>query len=198
MLKKINVFIFAAGLLLASPCFAQKGGLHLGIKAGVNGNKIDGVAFKDGFTYSYLLGGLLQVPLSGKLGLQPEVLFVQSKTTASDDVSQPFDANDPANKHVKLDYLTIPILLSYGNNLKLQLGPQYSIAINKDNSLIQNGKEAFKSGDFSMAGGFQWKLPVLGLHVGGRYVVGLSELNDVSSGDKWKSQSIQVSTGFIF
>lgn len=181
-----------------TPALSQKKGFHLGIKGGVNASQIEGRSFSDGFAYSYLLGGLIQIPIAKKISIQPEVLFSQSKTTASNNVSQPFDPNNPNNKEITLDYLNIPVLLNIGGAFKLQLGPQYSIKINKGNTLLQNGGDAFKSGDFAACGGFQWRLPVLGLHLGARYLIGLSDVSSISSQDKWKSQSFQVSTGFIF
>ena len=199
IMKKTHVICLAVCFLLViNPIFSQKKGFHLGIKGGVNANKIDGVSFSDGFEYNYLLGGLIQIPIAKKISIQPEVLFSESKTTASNNTSQPFDPNNPNNKNVTLDYLNIPVLLNLGGAFKFQLGPQYSIKINKSNTLLQNGGDAFTTGDFSICGGFQWRLPILGLHIGARYLIGLSDISSASSQDKWRSQSLQVSTGFIF
>jgi len=198
-MKKMYVIGLVICLLsIMTPAFSQKKGFHLGIKGGINANKIDGVSFSDGFEYNYLLGGLIQIPIAKKISIQPEVLFSQSKTTASNNPAQPFSASNPNNKNVTLDYLNIPVLLNLGGAFKFQLGPQYSIKINKDNTLLQNGGDAFKTGDFSICGGFQWRLPILGIHIGARYLIGLSDIGSVSSQDKWKSQSLQISTGFIF
>jgi hypothetical protein len=198
-MKKVYIISLAlCSLSVINPAFSQKKGFHLGIKGGVNANQIKGVSFSDGFEYNYLLGGFIQIPIVQKISIQPEVLFSQSKTTTSSNTAQPFDPNNPANKNVTLDYLNLPILLNLGGAFKFQLGPQYSIKLNKDNTLLQNGGDAFKTGDFSVCGGFQWRLPVLGLHIGARYLIGLSDINSISSQDKWKSQSLQVSTGFIF
>jgi hypothetical protein len=198
-MKKLTfLLLVAVSAMVSFQASAQESGIHLGLKAGVNGNKIEGVALDEEFTYNYLLGGFVMVPLSGKLGVQPEVLFVQGRTTVSNDPSQPFNANNPNNRDIKLNYLSIPLLLTYGNNIKLQVGPQYSILMNRDQSLVANGREAFKSGDFSVVGGLQWRLPIAGLHVGARYVIGLSELDDLGSNQKWKNEALQLSAGLIF
>ncbi len=198
-MKKIYLIsLVLCSLSIINPAFSQKKGFHLGIKGGVNANKIEGVSFSDRFEYNYLLGGLIQIPIVKKISIQPEVLFSQSKTTVSNNPAQPFDPNNPTNKNVTLDYLNLPILLNMGGAFKFQLGPQYSIKLNKDNTLLQNGGDAFKTGDFSVCGGFQWRLPVLGIHIGARYLIGLSDISSISSQDKWKSQSLQISTGFIF
>jgi hypothetical protein len=97
---------------------------------------------------------------------------------------------------VKLNYLSIPILLSlklFGNFLSLQAGPQYSVMINKSKTLLENGSEAFKNGDFSMVGGVHLKIK--SLRVDGRYVVGLNSINDIDETEKWKSTGFQVSVG---
>ncbi|MEO6070272.1 MAG: outer membrane beta-barrel protein, partial [Chitinophagaceae bacterium] len=75
----------------------------------------------------------------------------------------------------------------------LQAGPQYGILLDQNKTLLQNGKEAFAKGDFSLAGGAQIKISKLRLS--GRYVVGLNNINDIDSKDKWKSQAIQLAVG---
>ena len=80
-----------------------------------------------------------------------------------------------------------------GNFLKLQAGPQFGVLLDNNRTLLQNGGEAFKSGEFSMVGGAQVKLAAF--RVSGRYVVGLNNLNDIDDRDKWKSQGFQVSVG---
>ena len=92
--------------------------------------------------------------------------------------------------------MSIPILLRYnvGKIVTLNLGPQYSILLNKDNTVLQNGQQAFKSGDFAMVGGVQLNFSVLRIY--GRYNVGLSNINDIDNKEKWKSQQLQLGIGF--
>ena len=68
--------------------------------------------------------------------------------------------------------------------------------MNKDNTVLQNGKQAFKNGDFSMLAGIQLNISKVRLY--GRYAIGLSELNDIDNQDKWKSQTIQLGLALIF
>ena len=75
----------------------------------------------------------------------------------------------------------------------LQLGPQFGILMNKNKTLVQNGKSAFKGGDFSMLGGVQ--LNVLNFRFYGRYSVGLNNINDIDNKQKWKNQAIQLGVG---
>ena len=80
-----------------------------------------------------------------------------------------------------------------GNFLSLQAGPQFSILMKQDKSLLQNGADAFKKGDFSMLGGVQLKLSAI--RITGRYAIGLNNINDIDNKDDWKSQGFQVSLG---
>jgi hypothetical protein len=96
---------------------------------------------------------------------------------------------------VQLRYLSVPILLNYKpvKFITLQAGPQFGVLMNKSKTLVENGRDAFKVGDFSMLGGAQVNIGHLNIY--GRYAVGLSNLNDIDNKEKWKSQSFQVGLG---
>lgn len=193
---KIKLFLpLLTALFLSQTMMAQ---FHIGAKAGANVIKIDGQSFKDEFRYGYHLGGFAEIGLGGKLGIQPEVLFNQYSTTVDSNYNKLYENvfNPNYQRDVKLNYLSIPILLNYkllGNFLSLQAGPQFGILLDNNRSLLQNGSEAFKSGDFSMVGGAQVKLAAF--RFSGRYVIGLNNLNDIDNRDQWKTQGFQLSVG---
>jgi len=191
---KAKFYVLVAGILLAQAAFAQ---FTVGIKGGTNITKVEGKAFRDEFRYGYHLGGFAEIGLGGRLGIQPEVLFNQYQTRADSSFKNVYqNATDISNyKDVKLNYLTIPILLNYklGNILSLQAGPQFGILISQDKNLLENGKEAFKSGDFSLTGGAQ--INISKLRLTGRYFVGLNNISDVSDQNKWNNQGYQLSLG---
>jgi hypothetical protein len=60
--------------------------------------------------------------------------------------------------------------------------------MNKDQNLLKNGKEAFKNGDVSLLGGVQ--LNILFLRIYGRYGLGLTNLNNIDTKDKWKNSGV--------
>lgn len=159
--------------------------------------KVQGKAFRDEFRYGYHLGGFAELGLGGKLGIQPEVLWNQYQTRADSSFSHVYQNSVSISNYqnVKLNYLSIPLLLNYklGSLLSLQAGPQYGILLDQSKNLIQNGKEAFKNGDFSLVGGAQIHISKIRLQ--GRYVVGLSNVNDISDQNKWKNQGFQLSLG---
>jgi hypothetical protein len=187
-----NIFLIAF-LLITSVASAQ---FDLGIKGGINVNKIDGVSFKDEFKYGYHLGGFAAIGLGKKFGLQPEVLYNQNTLRVDSSYTNAINVFQNGLTNVKLNYISIPILLNYklvGKFITLQAGPQFGILIDQNRSLLQNGGDAFKKGDFSMLGGVQIKLGPL--RVNGRYVIGLNNISDLSDGNKWKSQGFQLSAG---
>jgi hypothetical protein len=187
-------FVSVAAILLIFSLSSFSQGLNFGVKGGASINKITGKSFKEEFTYGYHVGGYVTIGLNGKLSLQPEVLFNQINTDTSSSFSSIYPSFNKIN-NIKLSYLSIPLLLNYNvsNILALQAGPQFGILMNQDKNILQNGEQAFKNGDFSMIGGLQLKL--LKFRVYGRYVIGLSNLDNIGDKDKWKSQSIQLGIG---
>jgi len=185
--------LFAA-LFLSQSLMAQ---FHIGVKTGANITKVDGQPYKNQFRYGYHIGGFAEIGLGEKFMLQPEVLFNQVSSTLDSNYKSVYkDVFFSDQSKVRLGYLSIPILLDYkllGNFLMLQAGPQVGILINKNKGLVKNGVDAFSHGDFSMVGGVQLKLS--SIRVTGRYVVGLSNINDLDNSDKWKNQGFQVSLG---
>lgn len=194
---KAKILSLVAIIFISHVAMAQ---FHIGIKGGANISKLDGVSFKDQFKFGYHLGGFIEVGLGGNLGIQPEILFNQYSTTLDSNYTNIYrNVINPANAgNIKLNYLSIPVLLNYkpGSFFSLQAGPQFGILMDKNNTLLQDGSNAFKSGDFSLLGGAQLKISKI--RISGRYVIGLNNINDIDNKDKWKNQAIQVSLGLAF
>ncbi len=188
-------------ILLSVATISQAQGLRGGIKAGANLNKISGQSFNDGFDASYHFGGFLEIDINKKWGFQPEVLWSQTtskpssfRTVYSTNINPLFNGNE----QIKLDYLSIPLLLRYnvGGILTLNAGPQYSILLKKDRTMLQNGESAFKEGDFALVLGGQLNFKYLRVY--GRYNIGLQNINDIDNKDKWTNQQIQAGIGLRF
>ncbi len=182
-------------LTLAAVTNAQA--FRLGAKAGANLTKLSGQSFNEEFDLGYHLGGFAEIDFSKKLGIQPEVLFNQVNATRSSGFNSIYTTiSDPtAAADIKLSYLSIPILLRYnvGKMLTLNLGPQFGILIDKHETLLKNGQEAFKKGDFGMVGGATINLKALRVY--GRYNIGLANINDIDNRDEWKNQQLQLGIG---
>ncbi len=192
---KIKLLLSATLLILsATNSFAQKQKFYVGIKAGADMNKIDGRSFNDQFSFGYQVGAFATIPLGKKFGIQPEVIFSQVNIDTSSKFSEVYQFNQLSQ--VKLQYLKIPLLLNFSPNpfVSFQLGPQFGILIDENTNLLNNGSNAFSKGDFSMVGGLQ--LNISKLRIYGRYGVGLNNLNDIDTKEKWKNQNFQFGIGF--
>ena len=188
---KTTFFSIIALMLISSSLFSQ--GITFGLKAGANMGKINGQSFDNAYNLGYHVGAFVTLG-SGKWSIQPEVLFNQVNTDTASDFNQITQLHDVGQ--IQLRYLSIPIMLNYNlsNILAIQAGPQFGILMDKSKNLVQNGQDAFKSRDFSLAAGLQLKLSKLRVY--GRLVGGLTDLNNLNNNDTWKVQMIQLGIGF--
>jgi hypothetical protein len=187
-MKKVLLSALAI-IAFASVTLAQ--GFHIGAKAGANLGKIEGQSFSDGFKLGYQLGGFAEIDFTKGFGIQPEILFSQTNTTVTDEPLSGLKAGEK----IKLDYLSIPLLLRFnaGNLITFNVGPQFSILTNNHKTTLENTGDAFKDGDFAMVAGAQ--VNVGALRVYGRYNIGLNNLNAITDSDKWKHQQLQLGVG---
>ena len=165
-------------------------GFAIGLKFGLNYNKISGLELTEGYKPGYHFGLFAEI---GKraIGFQPEILFSQAGTRISNDTASEFEADEK----VKLSYLQIPVLLRWtiGKTLIFNVGPQFGLLLNKGDIVLENGKEAFKGSDFAMDFGVQ--LRVGNLRFYGRYNIGLSDISDLEDQENWKNQVFQIGLG---
>lgn len=190
-------------LLVLMVCMAvvsQAQFIKIGPKVGANLLKIDGQSFDKEYKFGYYVGGFAEIKLNDKVTIDPEVLFAQNQFKQSSDFRDLYRSalNSNDSSDLKLQQLQIPLLFTYkiANVLALQAGPQYSILMDKNKTLVQNGQQAFTDGDFAFSAGF--KVMASKLRITGRYVVGLNNLNDLGDDKKWKSQTAQLGVGFVF
>lgn len=190
-MKKIILLVIS---LFCISEFTVAQSFHFGLKAGANLQKIDGAPFKDKFTFGYHGGGYAIIGLSKKIGIQPELLFSSANTDTATKFSTVYGFKQIGK--VKLNYLDMPVLLNIkaAPFLTLQAGPQVSILLNKNKSLLKNGESAFKDGNIAAVAGLQFKFSKIIVY--SRYVAGLYNINDVNNGDKWKNNNIQVGVGY--
>ena len=188
---KVRLFILLfAGFI----SYASNAQFHLGVKAGTNITKVEGRSFEDEFSYGYQLGAFAEIKLSKQLTFQPELLINQYKNSLDSSINNLNILSGLTS--VKMEYLSIPLLLNYklgGGFISLQAGPQFGILFDRSNSFGQNAQNAFKQGDFSMLGGVQLKAGIF--RINGRYFVGLTDINDLTNDSRWKNQGFQLSVG---
>jgi hypothetical protein len=193
---KRNAFVLFIPLLLALH-HSQAQGVHLGIKAGANLFKVDGESFSQEFQFGYAVGAFSEIYFTPNWGIQPELLFNQTNYRTGTSFSSVYDVNGYDGVKGKLNYLSIPVLLSFRPIplLSLLVGPQFGILLNSNEHLANNAQDAFKKGDVSLIGGAQ--LNLASIKLGARYVIGLNNINNIQSSDvDWKNQGWQLYAGF--
>jgi hypothetical protein len=179
---------------------------RFGAKAGANINKISGESYSSGYNFNYQVGAFVQFNFSQRFGLQPEVNFVQSSATFSDQQSDVYDDLflSGTQKNATFDYLEIPVLLNINvgvsKHVKLQVGPSYGGLLSKEvDNLKNNNSDSlnFKNADWSAIGGLWIQLPLV--NFGARYKYGLNDINNSAvKTEAWHSQSFQIFAGVTF
>lgn len=170
------VAVFAFG-------FTQAQEIKGGIKGGLNLSSVDtdGASNRTGFH----AGLYLDAGLAG-FNIMPEVLF-SSKGAE-------FDGGGEFN----LTYVEIPVLFKKGfaKVLNVHLGPQFGLLLSAEDQDGNDLKEGLKGSDLSGVIGAGVDLPG-GLSGGVRYVLGLSDINDIDgASESIKNKTIQVYIGY--
>jgi hypothetical protein len=206
-----NAIILAFLFLTSSAGFSQRtiendfekeNFFRVGFNAGLYINNIQGKSFEDGYSYNYGFRGFIQFNFSRKLGIQPEVSYNQGSAEQSDDYSDIWDDISLGGDQlkVKLDYLKFGTMLNFNlgvtQRIKLQFGPQWGMLLSEKVDSLKTPQDIFKNGDFSLAGGIMFQLPLV--HFGGRFEQGLTNINAIDDRDKWKNQSFQLFAGVTF
>jgi hypothetical protein len=175
---------------------------RFGVKGGVNINKVSGQSYKSGFNYNYQLGGFLQVNFASRIGIQPEVNFVQSSSEFSNDPNEIYADIflDGSQKKSKLNYLEVPVLLNISlgpsKRVKLQFGPAYGGLLKQTTDSLKSNGNIYKNADWSAIGGLWIQLPFV--NMGARYKLGFTDINAIDNQQAWKNQAIQVFVGVTF
>jgi hypothetical protein len=189
--------LFAWLLMLTVMTGVKAQGLHYGIKADLNLLSIDGAGIQSNYTIGGRFGLFATYDFSKRWGIQPELLFSQNTVKRADDFSAKYinNSNDNANKNIKMSYLTLPVLLRYNVSKKLTInaGPEYSYLFYVNENLLNYNQSAFKRSNFGVAAGATATFDIL--HVYARYVLGLSNINDIDDRYEWKTRQIQVGLG---
>ncbi len=172
---------------------------RFGAKVGVNVNKISGQSYKQGFNYNFQAGGFMQFNFSNRLGIQPEVNFVQTSSEFTNDASDVYNDifRDGSQKSARLNYLEVPVLLNINlgtsKRVKLQIGPAYGGLIQQTVDSLKNSGNIYKDAEWSAIGGLWLQLPLI--HIGARYKAGLTNVNAIDNRQSWKNQAIQLFIG---
>jgi opacity protein-like surface antigen len=199
MKKVLLLLVLALGMFAG----ASAQSISLGATLGANLSKINSTSFNTAFKAGFLAGGYVQLRFGKHWGVQGDVLFIQTKTTTDssfNEIYKPVLSNPSSVSNISLNYLGVPVLLTYRilKIIDLQAGPQFGILLNNNKTILENGQAAFKGDDVTLLAGAE--LHLFRLRVYARYGWGLGNINNISSAevtnsDTWKNQSIQLGVG---
>ena len=163
--------------------FGVKGGINV---ASIGGNTYTGLG---GLTskVSFHLGGVVEIPFSDKIAVQPELLY------SSQGSSWDFGTGD---SNLKLDYINVPVMGKYYifKGLSAEAGPLvgFLIASNEDDD------DRFKKLDVGIAIGASYRLNE-NIFFGLRYNKGIANINGEDFNDlKSQNNVFQIFAGYSF
>ncbi|RMA64162.1 porin family protein [Ulvibacter antarcticus] len=189
-MKKIFLLITVTVCIITTS-FAQ-GEFRMGAKAGPNlGNRI-----------GFHLGALIEVPISDKISLQPEILYSSQGTKIE---SGFFGAQ--VETDIKLDYLNFPILGKYHilKGLSAELGPVIGVLVKAESKVdgrSRDSKEYYENIDIGIGIGASY-LTSIGLFGSLRFNKGITNTNTTSEeslyyNSKNQNNISQISVGYSF
>jgi len=179
---------------------AQERNVKFGVKAGLNVSTIAGdneLSELSDARASFHAGVLLDISLSDKFALQPELVY------SSQGITGEFD-----NLVFKLDYLNIPVMAKYYivKGLSIQAGPQLGVLLSAKMKVNDSFGESendltneVTSIDFGVNFGVGYQFD-FGLFFDGRYNLGLSSINNDLDGtiSTLRNSVFQLSVGYKF
>lgn len=170
-------------VLFLAPVVILAQGIGVGIKAGANfaDQAIDEIDVKS--VADFHIGAYVNLNLSDKFGITPEVLY-SAQGTEWEEIK------------VDYDYIAIPVMVRFKpiKLLSLEAGPQFSFLTKAEVEEVGDVKDQLKTNDFGLAFGAGVHLP-LGLNAGLRYVLGFTDISDVSE-ESIKNRTFQIYVGW--
>jgi hypothetical protein len=158
--------------------FANAQGVKFGVKGGLNNTNWTKDADTDAKT-SFYIGGLVDLSVSEKFHIQPELLY----------------SNEGADDDLGVSYLRVPVMAKYyvAEGFSLQAGPEVAFKIGTEEDEVD---EFTKSIDFGLGFGAGYEL-TNGLFFDARYNLGLSNISDFD-GVEFGNSGLQVGLGYRF
>lgn len=196
-----KLFIAAILLVSGSTAMMAQSNLAFGVKGGVNFSNLTGDNVgefdEDSARTSFNLGAVLEIPVTEKFAVQPEVFYS----------GQGFDLVQRDNEQdteFQLNYINVPVLakLYLVQGLYLEAGPQLGFLVDSKidgpNGSIDLNEDNFNDIDFAGAVGLGYKFNG-GLFLNARYTQGFTDIYDGETGDgSTKNGVFSASLGFSF
>lgn len=229
-MKKLFLTAAIAVMTLATN---QAQELKFGVKAGLNianiGGDLGNFDFDETNDFeartSFHVGGLVEIPISEKFAIQPEVLYSSQGAKSTYRYDDGFDFEN-SESTIKLDYITLPIMAKFMpfEGFSIEAGPQvgFLVSAKSDNefSYTDSGtgetvsgsedgvdvKDLYKSIDFGLNFGVGYRLEN-GIMFQARYNFGLADIDEEDDSDDFeefddffepKNRVFQLSVGYMF
>lgn len=207
-----RIFFLLVLISLSTLVKAQE--FNIGAKAGLNLSTITGLGEDYNPRLAYHFGGFAKIPLTDKLSLNPELLYLSIGTTFNFNENQ-FNGLDPLTSGLSFrsvtrdNFLAVPINFRYNftNRFGLDFGPQINFLFNSVNKVKDLNTDSELTGS-KVSGNFR---PDYGASLGLtfsmsekinlqlRYYQGLKNLNGGSFNEDERRQNIalQLSVGYV-
>jgi opacity protein-like surface antigen len=179
-----------------------------GIKAGLNlatfSGDTEGVDLKSKAGLN--IGGFVEVKLSDKVSLQPELLYSMQGTKI--DQFELSDGNQTflVDANINMSYINVPLMLKYyaAEKFNLEVGPQVGFLVSAKTVAKANGievkedtKDNFKSVDFGLNFGTGYDFSN-NISAGFRYNLGLANIAKTEAGDDSKISNSVLSFSLAY
>jgi len=193
ILTIVSVFAVAMAVQAQTPAKSPAGDFRFGFKGGYNLANIGGDVEDNKSLSGFHLGGFVEIPVSEKFAIQPEVLYsAQGAKYKETDFGVTYEWK------TKLDYINIPVMAKYYvlDQLSIEAGPQFGFLV-KAEADGEDYKEYTKSFEFGLGIGASYYFTE-NFFAGARYNLGLSNIAKDSGDFKIHNNVLQVSVGYRF
>ncbi|MBM1105374.1 PorT family protein [Aurantibacter crassamenti] len=186
-MRKLSILVAFTFLTIVSVsaqdfAFGVKGGLNLASIGGNSYASLGGISSKVGFH----IGGVVEIPISEKMAVQPELLYSSQGSKWS---------YYGSGNNLNLDYVNLPVLAKYYviKGLSAEAGPLVGLLLSTNAA-----KEDFKSLDIAFGIGASYKIGD-NLFAGLRYNKGIMNVNnDATYNGTNQNNVFQVFAGYAF
>jgi hypothetical protein len=169
-------------VVMASPVLIYAQGVGIGIKGGVNFANVAAEDINTSSITDFHVGAYVNINLSETFGITPEILWTGQGAELED-------------VEFATNYVSIPVMLRFKpiSLISLEAGPQFSFLTDAEFDGVDY-KDQLKSNSFGLALGAGVHFP-LGLNGGVRYILGFTNINEVSD-DEIKDRTFQIYLGW--
>lgn len=201
-MKKIILIIAVTIVLIPTVKSQEK--IQFGVKGGVNFTNMtsNDYLYDEKYKTGFYLGATVEIPLSKKLSIQPEIVYSSQGIKGKELVNWVFIV--PGTMPVvyaehKLDYIKIPVLakLYFAKNFSFEAGPSFNFLVNDQfTSDVSKKSDLAEKFEFGGVVGLSYKVKS-NFVVNTNYLIGFSNALK-SPFENSKNYGFSVGIGYLF